>query len=140
MGLAVDAAGNAYVTGTLFEGKYPFTAGSPDGATSYLTKLDPAGAHAIFSIPIGGGEEYAVEALCRHILATLRADGPIVENAEAPRITEIWRSMCDNSDAKRLLRWSPRIDLGEGLRRTLTAEAIYLAAQPGRVSVAEVQE
>lgn len=55
MGLAVDAAGNAYVTGTLFEGKYPFTAGSPDGATSYLTKLDPAGAHAIFSIPIGGG-------------------------------------------------------------------------------------
>lgn len=54
-GLAVDAAGNAYVTGTLFEGKYPFTVTAPTGSTSYLTKLDPAGANVLFSVPVGGG-------------------------------------------------------------------------------------
>ena len=51
----MDAAENAYVTGTLFEGKYPFTVTAPDGTTSYLTKLDPAGANALFSVPVGGG-------------------------------------------------------------------------------------
>lgn len=54
-GLAVDAAGDAYVTGTLFEGKYPFTVTAPAGSTSYLTKLDPAGANLLFSVPVGGG-------------------------------------------------------------------------------------
>ncbi|HZT33431.1 MAG TPA: SBBP repeat-containing protein [Bryobacteraceae bacterium] len=54
-GLAVDAAGNAYVTGTLFEGQYPFTVTAAQGATSYLTKLDPAGASVLFSVPVGGG-------------------------------------------------------------------------------------
>jgi len=54
-GLAVDAAGNAYVTGTLFEGEYPFTVTAPTGSTSYLTKLDPAGANVLFSVPVGGG-------------------------------------------------------------------------------------
>jgi uncharacterized protein (TIGR03437 family) len=55
-GLAVDAEGNAYVTGTLFEGQYPFTAAVSSNATytSYVTKLDPAGANALFSVPAGG--------------------------------------------------------------------------------------
>ncbi|MBZ5592797.1 MAG: SBBP repeat-containing protein [Acidobacteriia bacterium] len=54
-GLAVDAAGNAYVTGTLFQAEYPFTVTSPTGSTGYLTKLDPTGANALFSVPVGGG-------------------------------------------------------------------------------------
>lgn len=54
-GLAVDAAGNAYVTGTLLQGRYPFTVPDSSGATSYLTKVDPGGAHLLFSIPAGGG-------------------------------------------------------------------------------------
>jgi uncharacterized protein (TIGR03437 family) len=53
-GLAVDAAGNAYVTGTLFEGRYPFTVSAPNGSPGYLTKLDPAGANALFSVSVGG--------------------------------------------------------------------------------------
>jgi uncharacterized protein (TIGR03437 family) len=55
-GLAVDAQGNAYVTGTLFNGEYPFTvpATSLDSYLTFLTKLDPAGANALFSIPVGG--------------------------------------------------------------------------------------
>jgi uncharacterized protein (TIGR03437 family) len=53
-GLAVDALGNAYVTGTLLEGQYPFTAAAPIGSTGYLSTLDPVGAKVLFSIPVGG--------------------------------------------------------------------------------------
>ena len=53
-GLAVDAAGNVYVTGTLFEASYPFTVTPPSTYSSYLSKLDPAGANLLFSIPLGG--------------------------------------------------------------------------------------
>jgi uncharacterized protein (TIGR03437 family) len=53
-GLAVDAAGNAYVTGTVFEGKYPLTVPPPTGYTAFTSKLDPAGAKLLFSIPVGG--------------------------------------------------------------------------------------
>ena len=55
VGLAVDATGNAYVTGTLFQAGYPFTVTAPTGSTTFLTKLDPAGANALFSVPVGGG-------------------------------------------------------------------------------------
>ena len=53
-GLAVDAGGNAYVTGTLFEAEYPFTVTAPANSLGYLTKLDPAGANVVFSVPVGG--------------------------------------------------------------------------------------
>jgi len=53
-GLAIDAAGNAYLTGTLLEAQYPFTVTAPSNYSGYLTKLDPAGANVLFSIPVGG--------------------------------------------------------------------------------------
>ena len=59
-GLTIDAAGNAYVTGTLFEGRYPFTTNDPLGTgsgtlTGFLTKVDPTGSSLVFSLPVGGG-------------------------------------------------------------------------------------
>jgi uncharacterized protein (TIGR03437 family) len=54
-GLAIDAAGDAYITGTLSEAQYPFTVARPTDESGYLTKLDPTGANVLFSIPIGGG-------------------------------------------------------------------------------------
>jgi uncharacterized protein (TIGR03437 family) len=53
-GLAIDAAGNAYLTGTLLYAQYPFTVAAPNSYSGYLTKLDPAGANVLFSIPVGG--------------------------------------------------------------------------------------
>jgi uncharacterized protein (TIGR03437 family) len=53
-GLAVDAAGNAYVTGTLTQAAYPFSVTPPAIYSGYLSKLDPAGANLLFSIPFGG--------------------------------------------------------------------------------------
>jgi uncharacterized protein (TIGR03437 family) len=54
-GLAVDAAGNAYLTGLTY-GAYPYTVQAPatPEVPPFLTKIDPAGQHALFSIPIGG--------------------------------------------------------------------------------------
>jgi uncharacterized protein (TIGR03437 family) len=53
-GIAVDTAGNAYVTGTLFEASFPFTVTPPSTVASYLSKLDAAGANLVFSTPLGG--------------------------------------------------------------------------------------
>jgi uncharacterized protein (TIGR03437 family) len=54
-GLAVDAAGNAYVTGLAY-GSYNWTVMQPDfpQVSPFLTKLDAAGANALYSIQIGG--------------------------------------------------------------------------------------
>jgi uncharacterized protein (TIGR03437 family) len=53
-GMAVDSAGNAYLTGTLLEAHYPFTVAASNNSSGYLTKLDPTGANVLFSIPVGG--------------------------------------------------------------------------------------
>ncbi len=54
-GLAVDAAGNAYLTGLAF-GSYPYSAKPPDTpeVRPFLTKLDPGGQRNLFSVAIGG--------------------------------------------------------------------------------------
>ncbi len=55
-GLAVDASGNAYVTGLALDGAYPWTGTQPNTqiVEPFLTKLDAAGANAIYSIAVGG--------------------------------------------------------------------------------------
>lgn len=56
-GLAVDAEGNAYVTGIAWDGgDYPFTTPLPKGIAypSFLTKLDASGQSVVFSVPLGG--------------------------------------------------------------------------------------
>ncbi len=69
-------------------------------------------------IPVGGGKEFTVRELSRVVLDALGSDTPVEAGAEPMRPTEIWRNFADNTDAKLLLDWSPRISLREGLRRT----------------------
>jgi uncharacterized protein (TIGR03437 family) len=54
-GLAVDSAGNAYLTGVTW-GTYSFTVPDPGipQIRPFLTKIDPAGKSNLYSIPIGG--------------------------------------------------------------------------------------
>ena len=54
-GLAVDADGNAYISGTLLEGRYPLTTIGPIPTThGFVSKVDPSGSSLRFSIPVGG--------------------------------------------------------------------------------------
>src|SRR5688572_27814964 len=55
--IAVDAAGNAYVTGGTWSPDFPTTAGAFDtrfkGADAFVTKLDPSGSQLVYSTYFG---------------------------------------------------------------------------------------
>jgi hypothetical protein len=58
-GLAIDGAGNAYVTGFTFSTDFPITAGAYDTSRdafhdTFVTKLDAAGASLVYSTYLGG--------------------------------------------------------------------------------------
>jgi hypothetical protein len=57
--IAIDAAGNAYVTGTTTSTDFPTTAGAFDlsyngGADAFVTRLDPNGSALVYSTYLGG--------------------------------------------------------------------------------------
>jgi hypothetical protein len=61
-GIAVDADGNAYVTGTTNSSDFPTTAGAfqtifRGGHDVFVTKLNPAGSAFVYSTYLGGGGE-----------------------------------------------------------------------------------
>ena len=72
-GIAVDGAGNAYVTGFTSSGEFPTTAGAFDASLggeqdAFVTKLGPAGTALLYSTFLGGsgsdtGRGIAVDAL-----------------------------------------------------------------------------
>ncbi len=57
-GIAVDAAGSAYVTGytnsTNFPAKYPVQAANAGGSDGFVTKLGPTGSSLVYSTYLGG--------------------------------------------------------------------------------------
>ena len=57
-GIAVDSAGNAYVTGDAGPTSFPITAGAfqtaPLGYDTFVTKLNPTGSALVFSARFGG--------------------------------------------------------------------------------------
>ena len=62
-GIAVDAAGCAYVTGYTYISDFPTTEGAYDTSfngycDAFLTKLDPSGAALVYSTFLGGGTGY----------------------------------------------------------------------------------
>jgi len=54
-GIAVDAGGNAYVTGVTASSDFPTTAGAFTNGYVFVTKLNPAGAGLVYSTHFGGG-------------------------------------------------------------------------------------
>jgi hypothetical protein len=66
MGIAVDAAGNAYVTGYTYSGNFPTTSGAlrtsfVGDSKAFILKLNPAGNALVYSTFLGGsGDDYGV--------------------------------------------------------------------------------
>lgn len=97
-GVAVDSAGNAYVTGSTFSTDFPTTAGalkttgSSGSIEAFVTKLNPSGS-PVYSTYLGGGagshtEAYAIavdSAGSAYITGLTYGDIPIV-NAAQPAI------------------------------------------------------
>lgn len=69
VGIAVDGAGNAYVTGSTGSTDFPTTAGSFDttlstpGTDAFVTKLNPSGSGILYSTFIGGGFDERTSAM-----------------------------------------------------------------------------
>lgn len=67
------------------------------------------------SIPVGSGKEMTIREICEAALLAAGSNLPVDVAAEPPRLTEIWRSYCDNEDVDRIFGWRPSITLAEGL-------------------------
>lgn len=82
------------------------------------------------SIPIGGGAEIAVVELAQRVVAACAGTTVVRACADRARATEMWRSWCDNRDAARLLGWSARVGLEDGLARTVESIRARLGLAP----------
>lgn len=70
-------------------------------------------------INVGCGQEISMRDLARKILEKLGWPVELKVGALPYRPKEIWRMYCDNSKARALLGWVPRVGLDEGLDRTI---------------------
>jgi dTDP-glucose 4,6-dehydratase len=73
------------------------------------------------TISFGSGCEISIGALAALIAKIVEKDVPIVvdEQRLRPSKSEVERLLADNSLAASLLSWSPKVDLEEGLHRTI---------------------
>lgn len=70
-------------------------------------------------INIGCGEEYAIRDVVKKIVEMVGNNNRILSGALPYRPNEIWRMFCDNTKARKLLKWEPKYALDEGLRETI---------------------
>ncbi len=89
-----------------------------DAVRAYLAAATEPAAWGC-AVPVGGGCELTVTELCREFVQVMGSSIEVIPDAQPPRLTEIWRSYCDNAEARELLKWSPLISLRQGLLRML---------------------
>ncbi|MDY6987477.1 MAG: SDR family NAD(P)-dependent oxidoreductase [Thermodesulfobacteriota bacterium] len=72
-------------------------------------------------VNIGSGNEVSIGGLAHSISSMMGQEIQILkdERRVRPDKSEVERLVCDNSKAKKLLGWEPRVSLEEGLRRTI---------------------
>jgi dTDP-glucose 4,6-dehydratase len=73
------------------------------------------------TISLGSGREISIGALAAMIAKIVGKDAEITidEQRLRPSKSEVERLLADNTLARELLRWSPKIDLETGLERTI---------------------
>jgi hypothetical protein len=82
-GIAVDVAGNAYITGFTDSDNFPDSVGTLDanGADAFLVKLDPTGSTILFSKLIGGSETDGGNAVSLDLSGNVYVTGFISKSA-----------------------------------------------------------
>lgn len=70
-------------------------------------------------INIGNGKEYKIRDVAKKILKIMGNPIKLHFNAMPKRIGEATHFFCDNTKARRILGWNPKISLDEGLERTI---------------------
>lgn len=72
-------------------------------------------------INIGSGREISIGDLARLIVGMVASRSEVIEDAARvrPARSEVERLLCDNGKAARLVGWSPRVSLEDGLARTI---------------------
>jgi nucleoside-diphosphate-sugar epimerase len=79
-------------------------------------------------INIGSGFDISIGDIAQKIITFTGIDKPVTQDPKRvrPINSEVERLYCDNSKARRLLGWEPRVGLDEGLRRTIS----WIGANP----------
>lgn len=72
-------------------------------------------------INIGSGQAVSIGELATRILELLQTDKPIETEAARvrPAASEVMALLCDNTKARQLLGWQPRVSLTAGLQQTI---------------------
>lgn len=80
-------------------------------------------------INLGTGTTHSIGDVAGRILRLMGRDIPIVTDAVRvrPQASEVMELISDNRRAARLLGWTPRVDLDDGLRRTIDYVAANLS-------------
>lgn len=84
-------------------------------------------------INLGTGMGYSIGEIAQRVLQILDRNIPIAtdEKRVRPELSEVTRLIADNSKAKQLLGWSPKVDFETGLRRAID----YVRAHPDSYKV-----
>jgi NAD dependent epimerase/dehydratase len=72
-------------------------------------------------INVGSGSEISIGELAKKIMKIIGAEVEIITDDQRirPEKSEVGRLLCDNSKARELTGWQPRVGLDEGLKRTV---------------------
>jgi len=73
------------------------------------------------TINLGTGETYSVGWFAKRILNLMTVDKPIIQEEERLRPTqsEVMKLVSDNTRARDIMGWSPKVSLDDGLRRAI---------------------
>jgi NAD dependent epimerase/dehydratase len=74
------------------------------------------------TINLGTGHTASIGTIAGRILSLMQCDKPLVheEARMRPKLSEVMRLVSDNSKAKRLMGWEPRVKLDDGLLETIS--------------------
>jgi len=112
----------------LLEGKGILKLGNVDSSRDFTFVEDSVRAIILSSlskdaigevINVGSGEDVTIIRLARYIASVVGSEFSLENDPSRFRPYDVDRLVCDNSKAKRVLGWEPKVELQEGLRRTV---------------------